>query len=603
MKYNDRLEEIISRYGFKAPELASSTEINNIIADAIMKRCAGKNASIWGVGKNNSINSHAAVILDRFALNLMGLKYLIDSSEDLQGGKFMGYPIIAPSQIKEKGIEIVIIASRASGASIRESLQKAAPGCEYLDIYEELRKNGIVIDYNFFSEQNIYTRLYEAKKRYEEAGVDGQEPLRELIAYYLKIRDFYYARRYADEYLTAGFEGGRQLEDMMREIDALCGEVCAANAGRKDSVFVHLIDSLRALDVYSREEGEPLSLNMFRSFEKNAVIFENAFSTGPTTFESMLGTVKQKLSFEENVYEDNRFMFHYEDFELLEDMRRQGRRIIFYTARDYLIMYPSEQIELKEQLHMTEKLWQAACDMAESKEPVFGFLYYPWELHFPLLCGYMRNKPVIRHFSDVGLEDMSGFIESQFEDCKAYTDMEFEFYKPFFGEESTWVFLGDHSQPVYGGRKEWPFYMYYRDYDRVSHVAFMICNSRLQKSVYKELVSMLDFNKIVKEAVINGRIVIPDRKVIQYQYYKIQNKKLRDAAERYGYWDYTEGIQCFLSEKYLFVITGTGKKEVYRVEDRENDIADTPEGKEFADYIEAEYDTSFPDFWDVNKGV
>lgn len=191
----------------------------------------------------------------------------------------------------------------------------------------------------------------------------------------------------------------------------------------------------------------------------------------------MIGTIKQKLSFEENVYEDNHFMFDIDEFEFLDKAHKKGMPIRFYNSKDYLVMNPCDDIYMKEQLHMPEKLWTMACDMAESDVPVFSFAYYPWELHFPMLCGYMTNEPQIKQFADVGLEDMGGFIKQQFADCLDYVDKQFSYYKSFFAGDMTTVIMADHSQPVYDETRNDPYFMFCNDKDRVCHVAFIIATA------------------------------------------------------------------------------------------------------------------------------
>ena len=602
-RYDEKLTSIIKQHGYEAEGLVSSTQIHAAVIDIFTERCVGKKAAIWGVGKKNTVNSHAAVIISRYILNLQGLECLVDSSVDIQGTEFMGYPVIAPEELPGTGVDIVIIGSRASAEAIVKNLEETAPGCEYLNIYEELRKRGIVIDYNFFSEQNMYTRLYRLRADYEGAEGGGKAALlKEIIAGYLEIRDFYYAGEYADIYIKNQYAGYEGLQLMMGKIKELQDEITGINSAKKGNVLVHLVDSLRAVDVFGRAEDGGLKFHMFPGYQENAASFTNAYSTGPTTYEIMMGVVKQKLSFEEDVY-DNNFMFSFDEFPILQKMKEMGKRIIFYVAKDYYIMEDSRDLERKEHLHMSEKLWNAACDMADSGQEIFGFLYYPWELHFPLLCGFLRKSPEIRHFSDVGVEDMAGFIEDQFEDCKRYVDVQFGYYKDMLGAHTTNVFMGDHSQPVYSREHpEYPYFMYYNDPDRSSHVAFFVSGTEYEKAEYSGMVSMVDFNKIMGQVLCNKSMELPGREVVQYQYYNIQNKKLREVAEKNGFWDYTEGIQCFLSDRHLFAITATGKEEVYKKTDRGFEYDDGPEGAEFAEKIKRGYDTGFPDFWTIRYG-
>ena len=161
--YDDRLEGMRKKYGCTAPAIADSKLINSILVDMFSRRCAGKTAAIWGVGKKNAVNGHCAVIINRYVLNIPGLKCLIDSDRDIQGSMFMGYPVTGPEGIQDNNIDIIIIASKGSRHNIRENIRRTAPQCEYIDIYEELEKEGVKTDYNFFSEQNVYTELYQQK--------------------------------------------------------------------------------------------------------------------------------------------------------------------------------------------------------------------------------------------------------------------------------------------------------------------------------------------------------------------------------------------------------------------------------------------------------
>ncbi len=597
--YDSRLNEIIRKYGYVAEGITDSTQVHAAVTDIFTEKCTGKKVAIWGVGKKNTVNSHAAVIINKYILNLQGLCCLVDSSPDIQGTEFLGFPVIAPEELPGTGVEVVIAGSRASAKAIIKDTRKTVPGCYCLDIYGELAKKGIVIGYNFFSEQNMYTRLYQLRVQYGEAG-PGEKAglLKELIASYLHIRDFHYAEKYAAIYIEERYEGYEGLMEMMEETRKLQSEVAEANAAGKGGILVHLIDSLRATDVFKYKDGR-LVYGMFASYQENSLSFTNAYSTGPTTYESMMGVVKQELSFEEDVYDGN-FMFQFDEFLLLREMESMGKKIVFYVAKDYYIMEPSDRLERREHLHMCEKLWNVACDMAESRQGMFAFIYYPWELHFPLLCGYMHNPPVIKHFSDVGMERMPGTLEAQFEDCKKYADTQFSYYKEMLGAHTAHVFMGDHSQPVCDREHPgYPYFMYYNDPDRSTHVAFFISWEKLEGAVYSGLVSMVDFNSIMGQVFCKGSMGFPARDEVQYQYYGIQNKKLREAAGENGLWDYTEGIQCFLSDRYLFAITATGKEEIYEKEGDCYKYTESQEGKAFAEKIKGKYDIGFPGFWTV----
>lgn len=599
--YNQILEEIIQQYGCCAKNLIDSTKVHDIVLDMFQTKCLNKKVAIWGVGRNNSVNSHAAVIINKYILNLQGLSYLIDGCVELQGKEFMGYPIIAPSEIAEKKIDIVIIGSRASRKSITENLLEVAPDCEYIDIYEELKDRGIEIAYNFYNDSNTYTELYKIRKEYECGEEEKRaENLKELIALYLKIRDFHYAEHYLNEYHENKFPEYEKLDEMWGKIKKLLQEVQNINRKRKGDVTVFFIDSLRAMDVYGQDENGRLKFNLLKEYLKDGVVFKNAYSTGATTYESMISIIKQKYPFEKNVYADG-FMFDFEDFELLNAIRESGRKITFYTAQDYYIMNPSEKYEIKEHLHMSEKLWNVACDMAKSDKPVFNFVSFTWELHFPLLCGFLKEQPQIRGFFDVGTEDMSGFIITQLEDCLKYVDLQFDYYKKFFSKDMMSIFFGDHSQVVYE-KKQLPYFAYCKEVDYSVHVAFAICHPDLTPQIVETPFSMIDFNKVVKKAVLEKEICIPAREILRFEYYNVHNKKLIQIAKDKHLEDYIHGIHGFITKDCVIIITATGKKEISFLTEAPDEKEQEAYLEEIVERIEKEQDCSFPSFLDTHFG-
>ena len=129
-KYDRKINDIINKYNMDVTDSVDASEIESIIIKVFIERCAGKKIAIWGVGKKNAVSSHCAVILDKYILMLNGMKCLIDSDIDLQGTLFKGFPIIAPDQIKDEKIDVIIIASRVSRLSIKESILRFAPQCD-----------------------------------------------------------------------------------------------------------------------------------------------------------------------------------------------------------------------------------------------------------------------------------------------------------------------------------------------------------------------------------------------------------------------------------------------------------------------------------------
>lgn len=66
-----------------------------------------------------------------------------------------------------------------------------------------------------------------------------EKHLRNLFAYYLQIRDFYYAGKYIEEYHRMQYTDSTRYMAMLSEINALCQEVKEANSkGREMYAYI-----------------------------------------------------------------------------------------------------------------------------------------------------------------------------------------------------------------------------------------------------------------------------------------------------------------------------------------------------------------------------
>jgi hypothetical protein len=594
-RYYLRMQDIVTRYGFDQQVISDSITIHNILMDIFKTRCQDKKTALWGAGRNNSENSHASVIIKKYTTYIQSLSYLIDSLPQLWGKEFMGYPIISPKDIEKAGIEIVIIASKVQGDSIKKGLKKYAPNCEYIDIYEELKSRGIVVYHKFYEESSVYTVIHSVRQELKNAK-DTNKPdlLKKLISLYMGIKDISYALEYAAEYVWQQYENWKSMEQFITEVKELVSDIKKVNADKKDDVVIYFIDSLRAMDVFEKQ-GDGYQPKLLANYLDKSVVFTNARSTGVTTYESMVSVIRQIHPYDSNVY-DNNIMFEFEEFELLNIANSLNYEIRFYTSEGYPIIKPTSLIHFTPQVYMTEKLWTLACDMAESNRKTLNFVYFPYELHFPLICGYHTEEPQVSGFVDVGVEDTSKFVERQLGECLSYVDRQMEYYRTFFSDDILMALFSDHSQVVYDSKEQKPYFMYYNNIQRSVGITFFIKGHGLQQQWNENLVSLIDFNTMMKSILCEGALNIPNNEIVQYQYYKIHYKKLREIAMEQGLTDYIDGMNCYTSKEYIYIVTKTGVEEVYCVNDTKSNIIATVEGQDFRDMVKQNYEISFPDF-------
>ncbi len=589
LSYDDRLQEILNNYEI---EILDTSALNNnfegIIIKALQRKCKNRTCALWGAGQNNTKSSHAAVMITKYATFIQNMACVIDSNPEFKGKQFLGYPIIAPEQISDYGIDLVIIASKNSGDSIKKNLFELDNQCDYFDVYEELRNQGIQIFNNFYDENSIYSLIYNYMTQFREK--DNEEALMKLISLYYSIRDFYYAFYYTDVYVKKRFNGWVKYKEAKKEMVKLLKKISYLNSKKLEDVSLFYIDALRASDVFDEISGKP---KIFKRYISESKLFTEMYSTAVTTYESMMSVIAGRLPLETNVYE-NDFLHKAQEFYLLNHYMEQGYNINFLVSDCYKIIDETPDVRFIYQNYMPLKLWTLACSMAETKETCFNFLYFPYEIHFPLLCGFHKNEPVIRAFSDIGINEFPASIQEQYMECVAYTDKQFEFYYDLIGSHTCKVIFSDHSQIVYDPDNNGKtFNMYYKQKELTTHVPLIISSALIKPKVESGLYSMLDFNSIVYRVLMGGEVTDLSRDIVRYQYYPLHNPKIREHACEFGFDDYIDGMEVFLSKKFLGIITATGNKEVYRLGDLSTNIVNEDDGRSYLDYVRTLYHPAY----------
>lgn len=589
MIYERKLLDLLSKYGI---DIIDESKLNDnyegIIIDAITRKCKNKTCALWGAGQNNTKSSHAAILITKYATFIQNMVCVIDSNAELQGKSFLGYPIISPAQMKDFGIDIVIIASKNSGESIKKNLFDINPKYNYIDIYEELRDRGIEVYNNFYDESSIYTKIFDVQEQYHSDK--DEKSLSKLISLYFSIRDFYYAEKYMEEYIELKFFDYHKYKNLQTDIHKLFQEIKENNRNRKNDLSLFYIDALRAKEVFDESSGKSKVFNRYTLYGKS---FTNIYSTAVTTYESMMSVITGKYPLEENVYTDD-FLHEIKDFELLSDYIHKDFDINFLVSDCYKIIKDNKRINFYMQNYMPQKLWTLTCKLAEVNNDTFNFVYFPYEIHFPLLSGYHKERPVIRAFSDLGINEFPSSMARQYEECIDYTNKQFDFYYELIGQNTTKVIFSDHSQVVYDENNNNKTYnMYYKWKEKTTHVPLIISKEGWLEEIDTAFYSMIDFNKIINAVLTGSDTGSLKKDIIRYQYYPMHNPKMREHAMEYGFTDYIDGLDIFMSMEYVYVQTATGVSEVYRCDDLEHNLSHTETGKHFIQLVKSKFHVAF----------
>lgn len=588
--YDILMDSLLKQYGIDVLDMEKLNDNLDLAVKGILtEKCAGKKCALWGAGRMNTTSSHAAILIGKYATYLKNLVCVIDSDKELQGKTFLGFPIIAPERIHEFDLDIIIVSSKNSGASIAKCLYQVSPNSNYVDIYEELRIRGLEVYNNFYDEHSIYTELYDMKTQIDHSQ-DKKNIIKKIISLYLGIRDFYYGFYYIDLYVNERFDNWEKYKELKQAIFNLLNEIKEVNSKKTEDISLFYIDALRAVDILDEKTKEP---KILKEYISHGQVYSNMYSTGTTTYESMVSAILGSYPLDCDVYSNN-FLRTFEENEMLEHVNSKGFKINWMVSDCYRLMEEDPRLSFDIQVYMSLKLWRLSCALAESEEKTFNFIYFPYEIHCPMLCGYHKVKPVIRGFSNLGIEYYPESIMEQYKDCISYMDRQFEFYYYLLGAHTTKVIFSDHSQVVYDSVNNGKTYnMYYKYKDLTSHVPFIISNETLEPSLSHEYFSLININKIIISIVEKINFNNLSSEIIRYQYYPIHSAKIRLHAIEHDFHDYIDGIDVFVSEDYIYVKTGTGKEEVYLNDDLDKNIKDSMAGKKFIKLVHTKYNVAF----------
>jgi Sulfatase. len=589
MNYDKKLMELLDKYHIN---VITDEKLNEnfecIIIDALTKKCKNRTCAIWGAGQNNTKSSHAAILITKYATYIQNMCCVIDSNSELQGKTFLGYPIISPEQIEQYGIDLVLIASKNSGKSIKKSLFDVKPNCNYVDIYEELREKGIEVYQNFYDENSIYIQIYEKKERYNY--YKNETDLFDLISLYFSIRDLYYAEKYIKEYINLKYNQYERFQFLLEELSILLHEMKEKTVNRTEDISLFYIDALRAKEVFDLENSQG---KIFKQYIECGKLFTNMYSTAVTTYESMMSVITGKYPLETEVYVDD-FLHDIKECELLQEYNEKNYELNLMVSDCYRIIKDTNKINFYIQIYMAQKMWTVACRIAESERPTFNLVYFPYETHFPLLCGFHSEKPVIKAFSDLGINEFPESIDRQYKECVEYTDKQFKFYYELLGSKTTKVIFSDHAQVVYDKQNNNKTYnMYYKYKELTTHIPLIVSKEGWNAERIDSFYSMIDFNQIIKALLSKLEVSNFKKDIVRYQYYPMHNPKMREHANEFHFTNYIDGMDIFMSRTFIYIQTATGVKEVYSLDNLQKNICDTDDGQRFINDVKQQYKMTF----------
>ncbi len=580
---------ILAKYNFH-PDNQGVHDIHQKVFRILEEQCYGKRVAMWGAGDlGNEKATYAAKFMDKYACSLQNAVCVVDARKDYEGRRLIGLPIILPDALPSYHPDVILITSFSTRKEIAKEIGLRFPHIACLDVYEELAKQGIEMHKDIFSNTSMYVDIFKQRMTYKNCSDFNQKglELKSLIQKYISIRDIPYILKCIKEYIEQKYPEYRQAEQLLGELNHFLSGINSKVKKKAEDVLLLFLDAFRGCDWYDEKNREFRLLN---KMSQKSACFVNMNATAAVTYESMYSIITGKMPMEGDVYE--RTSFRLEEFEFLNKLHDENYQIHMYFSNAYSPIDEKEDVKYHRGVCLCEELWSVICEMADEEEKCVHFLDATTELHVPFLCGYHTVLPQKMIFSEMGLHESCqlDLLKEQFQNCLDYVDFEVNFFWSFINENMFKVIFSDHAHVVYDEEKEQPYYMYYNDLNRSVHNVLMISGEGIAPQVIDKLTTMKDFNKIMLTAYESQNIIIPHNEIIQYQYYPILNKNIRQKAKEFDKAvEFIDGIKCFRNEFFLAVFTATGWKEFYRMKENKTESCTEKEAHEFLEKIKNEW--------------
>lgn len=377
-KLEDKYEEFINKWNLGSP--LPSANINVTIRNALTGFISSHaKVAIYGNGY------HTSILMSDFIYEMKSIRHIVDSYAK-QGEEGGGFTVISDKQMAQHGIDGVVISSFIYRDEIKRKLADEYPQIDYLDIYEELEKNGTALKSEYYSLNHPYYRyrvIHEYNRKLCECG-KKEETYRELFREYFWMKDF----KSAQEILARAFEECRNpnylkmLDDVKEISDLMADTLRRITSG---NVLMLCMDALRREDLF--EKGMP---RLSEICARKGKIYTNAYAFSTSTFESLIPAYSENDDLRTGYYESNAVKKG--GCRFISEAVKQGRYIYFDT--DMCEFVQDSHIDRCSGFQtVSEKIWNFAVH-ADGKENGLFYMHVLYESHYSFPNPYTEGDLV-----------------------------------------------------------------------------------------------------------------------------------------------------------------------------------------------------------------
>lgn len=540
-------------------EDAASGNINKIIKESLrqfVNDCS--NPAIWCYGK------HTKMMMADFIFEMKGVRFIID--EGHKGKSEGGFSIVGSNQIRQSGIDGVIISSFKYREEIKETLKKNYADIKCLDIYDVLRDKGVCLANEYFATKHPYSHYllineYKRKLKICDSEIERIELYQNLIKEYIKIKDFKNAISCAENYRRYCKDDFEIINDL-RELYEL-QQIAIANISQ-NNVLMLCLDGLRRQDMKTEEMGA-----VDRLLKNTAYVFQNAYSVSTSTFESLIPAYSENSDMRTKYFEKN--VVAEKNCRFIQAAIEQDRAIYFYT--DSIAYIDSDRITVTDCAQtVCEKLWNFTLDAADENNGLF-YIHILYESHFSYPNPYTEQKiiadgsSIMFDFLPKNGEQLRTDYCAQHRDTLAYIN---DILYVFLSElKLRFVLFADHGGIILpkGTQLQEVSFAQGAFHEDLIRIPMAVKSPEMGVGVDADMISLMSINDIVISLLKKQKFDPPKTEFIRIARSEIYNPDFRYL---YGKNKHERGIQAFegflFRNGYKLIIYADGESELYETE-------------------------------------
>lgn len=537
---------------------ADNGKINSLIKNAIcsfVNRC--NNPAIWCYGR------HTKILMSDFMFELKNVHFIIDNG--VKDKVDSGFKIINESSIFENQIDGIIISSRVYRDEIVKNLKTNYENIPYLDIYEELERNGYCLTAGYYSADHPYSRYFNLnqlqRENLQEEDIGAyKKGLRNIIKEYIAIKDFKSAIKYTNELVKlSDNHWSKAVLEQLKDIYKLQLEtLCEIN---KENVIMLCLDGLRRKDV-----SEKYMEKLYTFIEGNMCFYSNAYAVSTSTFESLIPAYSENDDLRTGYFNSNSIAS--DNCRFVKEAKRQKRKIFFYTDGTEYVEDDSIQVKIQSQT-ATEKLWDFLMDAAEEENGLF-YIHVLYESHYSYPNPYTTGEIVTEGTNIMFdyLDSNGGQIRTDYnrqqKDSLRYLD---DVIVPMLERlQCRMVLYADHGNILIdeGADLETVEKTKYTFHEDLIQIPFAVKAPEIEVGEDDRLFSLMDLNSVVIALMRKEKILLKRNHYIKVLRSEIYNPDFKYLYKRANNEQGLLAFEVFIFENgYKLAIYADGIVELY----------------------------------------